>query len=599
MRTWTTILLSLALATTAWAQRAIVGFDPLKDVGLAFQKGAVVVTVPDGAHLKRAFMSVAKQGGPGTLAVGALPPGDGQDELGDPVWHGSVRVPVSGTGLTGTVTLAVTYQPCTEGEGGVCYPPTTKTLAVKASDIPPAAGAPKASPGEPAPAKPEAKAAVRPEPPATPAPAPQAAPAATAPATAAPASAAVPPPTPPPASGLLWSFVLMFLAGLGASLTPCVYPMIPITMAIIGAKGGGRAKGFALSLALVLGMAATYTTLGVVAAKSGAAFGAFAQKPGFLIPVSLIFAVFALSLFGAFEIRLPAGLAAKLQGDGSRSGLGGAFVMGLVLGPLSAPCVGPIVGSVLVGIAQHGQVWLGGSQLFVFALGMGVLFLAVGTFSAGLPRSGDWLTRLKQFLGLVVLGFAAWNVRLVVPAWLNPAMWAVVLLVGAGVFGAFEAAEGLLPSLRRTLGLLALVLGLLLGVKAVETGLDVQLLPRGASASAPTAGPSLWLENAYEDALGQAKAQGKLVLVDTYAQWCAQCKELDEKTWPDPAVQAWIRQHAVAVRIDTDKVRPDLAARLRIQSYPTVLLLDAEGREVRRSLGFQKPPAMLAWLEGK
>ncbi|GLH69645.1 thiol:disulfide interchange protein DsbD [Geothrix rubra] len=582
MRIWTTFLLSLMVAVGAWAQKADPSFDPVKSVSLGFQGGAVVLSAPPGAHLKSAFMAVEKQGGPGSLKVGKLPPGDAKDEIGDPVWHGTVRIPVSGTGLAGTVALAVTYQPCTEGEGGVCYPPTTRTLQVKAAEIPAEKGAEKPAVSPVAETKAESKPEAKVEAPAA-------------------ASSAPPPavPAPAPESSLLWSFLLMFLAGLGASLTPCVYPMIPITMAIIGAKGGGKAKGFVLSLALVLGMAVTYTTLGVVAAKSGAAFGAFAQKPSFLIPVSLVFAVFALSLFGAFEIRLPAGLAAKLQGDGSRSGLGGAFVMGLVLGPLSAPCVGPIVGSVLVGIAQHGQVWLGASQLFVFSLGMGVLFLAVGTFSAGLPRSGDWLTRLKQGMGLVVLGFAAWNVRLLVPDWVNAAMWSGVLLVGAGVFGAFEAVEGLVPSLRRAAGLLFLVLGLLLGVKAVEAGLDVHLLPQGGTVAAPAPAAGPWLENDFEGALAKAKAEQKLVLVDTYAQWCAQCKELDEKTWPDPAVQAWIRDHAVAVRIDTDKVRPDLATKLRIQSYPTVLLLDAEGREVRRSLGFQKPMAMLAWLDGK
>ncbi len=588
MRILTTFLLSLLAATGAWAQKADPSFDPVKSVSLGFQNGAVVLSAPPGAHLKAAFMTVEKKGGPGTLKMGKLPPGDAKDEIGDDVWHGTVRIPVSGEGLSGAVALEVTYQPCTEGEGGVCYPPTTRTLSVKATDIPAEKGAGKPAVSPAGQAKTESKAE-----------APVASGTAELPMAAPAAAPPAPAPVPAPESGLLWSFLLMFLAGLGASLTPCVYPMIPITMAIIGAKGGGKAKGFVLSLALVLGMAVTYTALGVVAAKSGAAFGAFAQKPSFLIPVSVIFAVFALSLFGAFEIRLPAGLAAKLQGDGSRSGLGGAFVMGLVLGPLSAPCVGPIVGSVLVGIAQHGQVWLGASQLFVFSLGMGVLFLAVGTFSAGLPRSGDWLTRLKQGMGLVVLGFAAWNVRLLVPDWANAAMWSGVLLVGAGVFGVFEAVEGLVPSLRRAVGLLFLVLGLLLGVKAVEAGLDVHLLPQGGTVAAPAPAAGSWLENDYEGALAKAKAEQKLVLVDTYAQWCAQCKELDEKTWPDPAVQAWIRQHAVAVRIDTDKVRPDLATKLKIQSYPTVLLLDAEGREVRRSLGFQRPPAMLAWLEGK
>jgi thiol:disulfide interchange protein DsbD len=396
----------------------------------------------------------------------------------------------------------------------------------------------------------------------------------------------------------LLSLLLVFLAGMGASLTPCVYPMIPITMAIVGAKGGGKVKGLLLSLMLVLGMAVTYTTLGVLAAKSGAAFGAFAQQPAFLVPVSLLFAVFALSLFGAFEIALPASLTARLQGDGSRKGLGGAFLMGLVLGPLSAPCVGPVIGAVLVGIAQQGNVFLGGLQLFVFALGMGVLFLVVGTFSAALPKSGDWLTRFKQVMGLVVLGFAAWNVRIIAPGWANYLMWTFVMLAGAAVFGLFEAADDLVGQFRRGLAIVLLVLGALLGVRAVESFLQVELLPRGGAVAA-LKGSTGWLEQDLEGALARAKAEQKLVLVDTYAEWCAQCKELDEKTWPDAALKAWIQQHAIAIRIDTDARRKDLGEKLQIRSYPTVLLLDAEGRELRRSLGFQTPETMKAWLEGK
>jgi thiol:disulfide interchange protein DsbD len=278
MRILTQFFLSLSLAVAAWAQRADPGFDPVKDVSLRFEKGAVVVTVPAGAHLKASFMGIAKKAGPGTLKMGKLPPTVAKDELGDGIWHGTVKVPVSGEGLSGSVTLQVTYQPCTEGEGGVCYPPTTRPLVVKASDIPAAklaAGPPVLSLG---------KAQEEPKVEATAA---QSVPLAQ---TAAPA----------PNTGLLLSLLLVFLAGMGASLTPCVYPMIPITMAIVGAKGGGKARGLALSAVLVLGMAITYTTLGVLAAKSGAAFGAFAQKPAFLIPVSLLFAAFALSLFGAF-----------------------------------------------------------------------------------------------------------------------------------------------------------------------------------------------------------------------------------------------------------------------------------------------------------
>ena len=145
MRVLTTLVLSLCLAVVAWAQRADPGFDPVKDVSLRFEQGAVVVAVPEGAHLKASFMAVEKKAGPGTLKLGKLPPTTAKDELGDGIWHGQVKLPVSGAGLSGTVTLAVTYQPCTEGEGGVCYPPTTRVLSVKAAEIPavkPAEGAP-------------------------------------------------------------------------------------------------------------------------------------------------------------------------------------------------------------------------------------------------------------------------------------------------------------------------------------------------------------------------------------------------------------------------------------------------------------------------
>ncbi|WP_257310658.1 protein-disulfide reductase DsbD family protein [Geothrix fuzhouensis] len=582
MRSLTTLLLSLLLTAVAWAQRADASFDAVKSVNVAFQKGVVVLTVPAGAHLKASFMEVTKKGGPGRLKVGPLPATDAKDEIGDGIWHGTVRIPLRGEGLSGTVKLDVTYQPCTEGEGGVCFPPTTRTLEVKASEIP--AAAPTAVVAEKPAVSPVEKAA---EP---------AVPAASSSPTA---QAAAPAPAPTSThDGLIWSLLVVFLAGMGASLTPCVYPMIPITMAIVGAKGGGKARGFALSAVLVLGMAVTYTTLGVLAAKSGAAFGAFAQKPAFLIPVSLLFAAFALSLFGAFEIALPQGLAQKLQGDGTRKGFGGAFLMGLVLGPLSAPCVGPVIGAVLVGIAQRGDVFMGGLQLFVFALGMGVLFLAVGTFSAALPKSGDWLTRFKQGMGLVVLGFAAWNVRLVVPDWANFAMWTVVMLAGAAVFGAFEAGEGLVGQLRKGFALLMLALALLLGVRTVETYLKVELLPKGGAAAVADEHAG-WMEQDLEGALVKAKAEHKVVLVDIYADWCAQCKELDERTWPDAALKQWIAQNAIPIRIDTDATRKDLAGKLQIRSYPTVLLLDAEGRELRRILGFQKPETMKTWLEGK
>ncbi len=574
------------LATSAAA------FEPDRDVLVAFRKGAVQLTVPPGAHLKKSFTEVTLVSKPGSLKVGPLPKADAKDELDEDIYHGTITIPVTGEGLAGEVSLEVQYQPCTEGVGGVCYPPTIQTLKVKAAEIPAStkspvkvAAAPMAAPKDDAPPK-----SVEPVPESGPA-----VPVSHAPVMVGPPTA---PQAPAPRQGLLLGLLLVFLAGLGASLTPCVYPMIPITMAIIGTKGSGKGRGFLLSLSLVLGMAVTYTALGVFAAMSGATFGSFAQKPAFLIPVSVLFALFALSLFGVFELDLPQGLKARLQGDGPRKGFGGAFIMGLVLGPLAAPCVGPIVASVLVGIAQQGQVFLGGLQLFVFSLGMGVLFMAVGTFSSALPRSGDWLTQLKHIMGVVVLGFAAWNIRLLAPEWLNAALWMGVLLVAAVVLGAFRSTDELGKGLQKGVALVLLAVGVLLGVKAVEGGLDVQLLPKGSGTVQAEVAPRLWIENDLEGAQKRAKAEGKLLLVDTYTSWCAQCKELDHKTWPSPQVTAWIQANAIAVRVDCEKGRPDLQKALDIKSYPTVILRDGEGRELRRTFGFIEADAMLAWLKG-
>ena len=261
--------------------------------------------------------------------------------------------------------------------------------------------------------------------------------------------------------------------------------------------------------------------------------------------------------------------------------------------------MGPFIGTALVAIAQDGRILLGAALLFTFALGMGVLFMAVGTFSAALPRSGEWLVRLKQAMGLVVLGFAVWNVRLVVPSWLSFALWSATLLLAAPILGAFRPAESLSAGFAKGLGYLALILGLGLGLRGVEAGLDLNLLPvaQGPSQAPAKALPG-WLDQDLETALARAKASGKPVLVDTYADWCAECKVLDEDTWPDPQVSTWIQANAVAVRIDTDKTRKDLAPKLGILSYPTVILLDGDGRELRRILGFQNPEEMLKFLKG-
>jgi thiol:disulfide interchange protein DsbD len=171
-----------------------------------------------------------------------------------------------------------------------------------------------------------------------------------------------------------------------------------------------------------------------------------------------------------------------------------------------------------------------------------------------------------------------------------------VALAAAAVLHALPVVQGL--RLRRGLALAALAVALFLAVRALESGLGIRLLPR-RSAAVQEAWRRDWLEQDYEGALARARAERKVVVIDVWAEWCAQCKELDEKTWPDPRIGAWLQQHAVPVRIDTDRVRKDLVRPLGIVGYPTVLVLDGEGRILRRQEGFQDREAMLAFLEGR
>lgn len=217
--------------------------------------------------------------------------------------------------------------------------------------------------------------------------------------------------------GLLAALLLVFIAGFLSSLTPCVYPLIPITIGIFGAAdAGSRFKGFTLSLAYVLGIAITYSLLGVAAAVFGTVFGGAMQHPALKIGLGVLFVALGLSSLGAFSLRLPGDLQTKLSAVGG-AGYVGAFLMGLVAGVIAAPCVGPIVAGVLVYVAQQQDILLGWSMLFVFALGLGVIFLVLGTFSSmiqRLPRSGSWMDAVKAVFGVVFFAMALYYLRYLV-----------------------------------------------------------------------------------------------------------------------------------------------------------------------------------------
>lgn len=219
--------------------------------------------------------------------------------------------------------------------------------------------------------------------------------------------------------GVLSALLLVFLAGFLSSLTPCVYPLIPITISVFGASGAkSRGHGFVLSVVYVLGIALTYSLLGVMAASFGSVFGGAMQHPVVILGLVALFVVLGLSSAGLFDLRLPGDLQTRLSGVGG-AGLLGSFLMGLVAGIIAAPCVGPIVAGVLLYVASKQDVWLGGGMLFVFALGLGVIFLVLGTFSSliqRLPRAGGWMESVKVVFGVVFFGMALYYLRYVLPA---------------------------------------------------------------------------------------------------------------------------------------------------------------------------------------
>src|ERR1041385_3394419 len=241
--------------------------------------------------------------------------------------------------------------------------------------------------------------------------------------------------------GWAWMYLASFGFGFQTSLTPCVYPMIPITLGIFGARGKDVSRGKALMLATayVVGMGLTYATLGVIIALIGGQFGTILANPFVVIPIVLIFAALAASMFGAFELNLPASWQARLNQVGGR-GFKGAFAMGMVGGLIAAPCNGPFLLGLLTFVAATRNVVGGGSLLFVYAIGMGVLFWVLAAFAMSLPRSGSWMESVKSAGGILLLLGGVYFLKPLLPFMRHlavPETWflaASIAVIAAGVF---------------------------------------------------------------------------------------------------------------------------------------------------------------------
>ena len=407
----------------------------------------------------------------------------------------------------------------------------------------------------------------------------------------------------------LLAFLLVFLGGLLTSLTPCVYPMIPITISYIGGQAKSRLGGFVLSLFFVLGIALMYSALGVVAATTGSLFGSAMQSTPVILVVAGVFVAMGASMLGAFDLTLPSSMQSKLQ-SGPRTGIIGALFMGMVTGIVASPCVGPVLVVLLAGVAKIGSIGLGFLLLFTFAIGLGVLFLVIGTFAgalAALPQAGGWMDTVKHVFGVILLAMGIFYLRgLLGPAWTLLIAGAFAVFVGTFT-GAFHSLADEDPPrsrlFRKGLGIVLVLVGgfaLLVGTARL-TGVSVPAAGGGATASGGAAAHPgrRWVMDDGEG-MAQARADGRPVLIDFYADWCAACKELDHKTWVDPSIQAEAERF-VAIKLDLTERNAENAAKqasYRVPGLPTVIFYNGAGEEVHRFFGFKGAPEVLEIMRG-
>lgn len=400
--------------------------------------------------------------------------------------------------------------------------------------------------------------------------------------------------------GYLITFLLVFLGGLGLNLTPCVYPMIPITITYFGGQAQGKKGSLVFhSFLYVIGMALMYSVLGVIAAMTGGFFGAALRYPLVLIGIALVMVLLALSMFDVYELRMPAFLN-RLAGS-SHKGFGGTLLMGLTVGIVAAPCIGPFVLGLLTYVGNRGNVVLGFSLFFVLALGLGVPFLVLALFSGSihrLPRSGAWMVWVRKIFGFVMLALAVYFLRSLFPNGLVYQMTLALLMLLAGIYVAWidavPAAGKAFSYVRNIVGILFFAAALYSGVTGLQTAIGDD---SKGSDERGSIGRIQWIP--YSDAvLIQASRGAKPVFIDFYADWCIPCKELDSRTFSAPEVIDRSQQFIMLKADLTSTGDPQVEAlkgKYQAIGVPTLLFLGPDGQEIPdlRGTGFESKEVFL------
>ncbi|MES2264052.1 MAG: protein-disulfide reductase DsbD [Pseudomonadota bacterium] len=403
---------------------------------------------------------------------------------------------------------------------------------------------------------------------------------------------------------LLVILPLFALLGLGLAFTPCVLPMVPILSSIIVGEGAksNRSRGLLLSLTYAFGMAIVYTALGVAAGLVGEGLAAALQNPWVLGAFGLLMAALALSMFGVYELQVPAALQSKLvtvSNQQSSGKLAGVFAMGAISALIVGPCVAAPLAGALVYISQTRDVIVGGGALFAMAVGMSVPLLLVGV-SAGalLPRAGAWMDTVKKFFGVLLLAMAWWLVAPVLPATLVMFGWAV-LGIGYGMYLLLGAGRKI-----GWAGKVASVLFVVLGgmqLVGVATGGRDMLAPL-AHLRGGTEQPLHFtrVKTVAELDAALARTGGKTAVLDFYADWCVSCKEMEKLTFIASPVKARLA-NSVLLQVDVTANDADdkaMLKRFKLFGPPGIILFDPRGQEIAdaRVIGFQNADAFLKSL---
>lgn len=492
----------------------------------------------------------------------------GEQEIYRQSLDASFSVPPS---ASKSVDVKVTYQGC--ADAGLCYPPQTKTLSISLEGAPTTSVTSAAANGGYVSEQDAFTARL--------------------------------------SGNILIVIALAYLGGLLMSFTPCVLPMVPILTGIIAGDGENTTsrRGFLLALAYVGGIAVVYTAMGIIAAYigSGVNLQAIFNQPKVLIPFALLFVVLAASMFGAFTIEMPSFIQSRLS-DASNKQRGGTFIGVGIMGALSAlivsACVAPVLIGALTFIAQTGNAMRGGLAMLAISLGMGTPLLLVGA-SAGalLPRAGAWMETIKNLFGVMFLAVTAWLLSRMITNWVVMLIWAIPLFVGAWVLW-----RGFKPGtsarlVARALSAAFAVYGAVLLVGAVR-GSTNPLTPFTNASLAQQQGLEFKRIKTLADLereVAAAKAAGKSVMLDFYADWCVSCKEMEHNTFTEKSVQQALSNTTL---LQADVTANDEADRALLRHFgifgpPTIAFYGADGTERRnfRVVGFMKAAEFAAVIQ--